>query len=129
VIKSEEPFLIGIYNNQTDFDCMATYFKNKKCLNKGILVKNISTFEAIYNFDIIYLPENQFKEANKIIDLCLDYDIISITTNNAAFCKKGGIINLINTRTEYKIQINNTIAIKNNIFFSPQLLNLVELIE
>lgn len=129
VLESEAPFLVGVFNSEAIYETMSIFFKGKKCFEKNIKVKNILAFSNFYDFDIIYLPEDNKKWADKIIELCFDYDIISITSNNSGFCKKGGIINLETESEELKIQVNNAAALKNNIYFSPQLLNLVEIIE
>ena len=128
VLNNEKAFNIGVYNNEEVATEMADYFREKKCYDKNIEVRNLTNEESISNFDIIFLPENQKSNSKIIIERCNDYGIISISLNNASFCKKGGIVNFVYTRKKCVFQINNNAAVKNKIYFSAQLLNIAEIV-
>lgn len=129
VLDSSEAFSIGVYNDEDISTKMSNFFEEKKCYNKNIKISNFTEEKTIYNYDIVFLPEKLKNSSKLIIELCSDYKIISISLNNASFCKKGGIINFVYTRDECLFQINNKAAIRNEIFFSPQLLNIAEIIK
>lgn len=128
ILNSEKAFNIGVYNNEEVAAEMADYFNGKKCYDKKIVVSNLTNKESISNFNLIFLPENQKSSSKMIIERCSDYGIITISLNNASFCKKGGIVNFVYTRKECAFQINNNAAVKNKIFFSTQLLNIAEIV-
>lgn len=128
ILKNGEPFYIGVFDSDDVSAAMSNFFIGKKCYNKTIEVKNLTNLKTIYNYDLIFLPEKNKDNSKAIIDLCNDYNILSISINNKGFCKKGGIINFVNTIEECIFQINNKVALENKIFFSPQLLNIAEII-
>ena len=128
ILNSEKAFIIGVYNNEEVASEMADYFKGKKSYDKNIEVRNFTNEKSISNFNIIFLPENQKINSKMIIERCNTYGIISISLNNASFCKKGGIVNFIYTRKKCIFQINNDADVKNKIYFSTQLLNIAEIV-
>ncbi len=129
VLSNKELFLIGVFNNQNITNEMKQYFADKMCYGKKIKVVNFLDLKKNNNYDLIYLPESEVDKTHEIITFCNEYKILSVSTNNSEFCKNGGIVNFEYARMKCNIQINNKIALDYHVYFSPQLLNIAELID
>jgi len=98
------------------------------CNGKKIKVFNFFDLKKDDTFDLVYLSENEVDKSEEVITFCNEHKILSVSSNNPSFCKKGGIVNFAYKRLVCDIQINNKMALLNRIYFSPQLLNIAEII-
>jgi len=127
-VASNDFFLIGVFNNQNITNEMKQYFADKTCNGKKIKVFNFFDLKKDDTFDLVYLSENEVDKSEEVITFCNEHKILSVSSNNPSFCKKGGIVNFAYKRLVCDIQINNKMALLNRIYFSPQLLNIAEII-
>jgi len=127
--KSNHYINLAIYNNRELAMALSSFFEKKDYSFRKIHVKNLDNLEGLNEFDILYLSENETCNFTEVVKFCNKYKVLSIGFNKIDFCENGGIVNFAYKRTQLIIQINYKAALLNNFYFSPQLLNIAEIIE
>jgi hypothetical protein len=102
--KSEE-FHICIWGENKIKDPLNTIADKETVKNRKIVIEEINEYTALHDCNIIFFPNDDEKQFQKLVDETINKDILLIT-NAEGFAEKGASINFIQTADKIKFEIN-----------------------
>jgi hypothetical protein len=103
--KKSGDFIIGVVGDSPLFDALKNYISTKTVGNQKILVKRISERESSYNYQIIFICEEESHSLKKIVNLTAGTPTL-ILSESEGLARTGSCINFITVNDRLRLEIN-----------------------
>jgi len=127
-INESDTLIIGLYKNNPFDIALEKTLLGRKANGKYWKIVNITTKEQITNCHFLFISDIPKYEYYNLLKYSKTKEVITIGDEIELFCEDGGIINFTPQHSKNRFEINNHIALQNNIHISPKLLILSKLI-
>ncbi len=118
-------FVITVLNNQS-LEIFKSIYKDKKIKSRPVKIKNIDNINDINSTDILYIPQINSIELDKILKKVKNKNILTIS-NIRGFAQKGGGLQLYFVKRKLKLKLNIDVMREEEFDVELPLLRIVEI--
>lgn len=125
--NAAEPFCIGILGNDPFGAALDETVQGETINNRKIIIERSQRIEDLKNCQMIFISKSEKEHLAEILSQ-LDSQSVLTVSEFEGFAKRGGGINFYLEKDKVRFEINSTIAQRNGLKISSQLLSLAKIV-
>ena len=126
--SSKDPFIIGVYGNESFLDILQNIIKGRTINNRNVIAISITQPSEMLNCQIIFFSKLSPTEVTMLLEFIGNRPILTVADNIEDFCQNGGMINFLPQHSQKRFEINPNAAQRAKISISSKLLILSRIV-
>lgn len=124
----DQPFIIAVFGNTKLTQSLQMVYSQQEIYNKRVIIQEITEFKDIKDCHILFIPESEKKEVQKILSITNGLPILTVSETEG-MAKKGVIINFFEENNKLRFEINESALLKSPLKMSYYLLSTARIID